>query len=383
MMTDDFQPRTIIDCKPSVGQLYLATSLIFFSSRAVVVIGLFFSELLIRVPTPLAWDAGDAWYHRLLRWDVSWYLSIVEHGYSFSADPTAQSNVAFYPLYPLISFVMKLLLHINGGVALLLVANVAALAVTLLMTKFVRAQLDDEATLICVAFFCFSPVSLFLSTGYPEALCLVWILLSLILLSQNRFVFASAMAALALATRSVGIVMVPVILWEIWRRSNLPLSRMLIRMLICTVVATSGLLIFMAYLEVKFGNPFAFSVAQSAWHEGTFLQRFLAAVALEPFMHTRLRSDDWFLSVLALTILSFWRLRTGISLYAAGTLALPYFTLGVTGSMNRYTLMCFPAFMCLATLCKGRTWLALGIVGIFGALLLGATAKFSQWYWVG
>jgi hypothetical protein len=33
-------------------------------------------------------------------WDADWYLSIVLCGYSY--DPHAQSNVAFFPLYPLL-----------------------------------------------------------------------------------------------------------------------------------------------------------------------------------------------------------------------------------------------------------------------------------------
>ncbi len=47
-----------------------------------------------------------------------------------------------------------------------------------------------------------------------------------------------------------------------------------------------------------------------------------------------------------------------MSLYAADALMLPYVTLGITESMNRYLLLCFPAFMCLGILCKGRLWLA-------------------------
>jgi len=62
---------------------------------------------------------------------------------------------------------------------------------------------------------------------------------------------------------------------------------------------------------------------------------------------------------------------------------LPYLTLGITDSMNRFVLMCFPAFMCLGTLCKGRAWLAYPLIGIFAALLLVNAAMFSQWYWLG
>lgn len=62
---------------------------------------------------------------------------------------------------------------------------------------------------------------------------------------------------------------------------------------------------------------------------------------------------------------------------------LPYLTLGITDSMNRFVVICFPVFVCLAILCKPRPWLANMLIGIFAALLFLTTALFSQWYWVG
>jgi hypothetical protein len=64
-------------------------------------------------------------------------------------------------------------------------------------------------------------------------------------------------------------------------------------------------------------------------------------------------------------------------------LLLPYLTLGATPSMTRFVVMCFPAFMAMAILLKGRPVLASSIIGVFGALLLVLTALYSQWYWVG
>jgi hypothetical protein len=91
----------------------------------------------------------------------------------------------------------------------------------------------------------------------------------------------------------------------------------------------------------------------------------------------------WFLCFLALLIWSLQRLRFAVSLYGLGTLAVPYLSLGITNSMNRFVLVCFPAFMCMGILCKGRLWLLIVLIGIFAALLLQSAALFSQWYWVG
>lgn len=363
-------------------RIYLSALLIFLTSRLVVIAGIVAGYQLTRNTIPGQWDAGDAWYFRLLRWDSGWYRDIVDLGYSYSPDPTVHSTVAFYPLYPIVSFAVKVLLGVSTPVALLLVANIAALVAVLLLTKVARDQLGDRDALIAVALFCFVPMSVFLSAGYSEPLCLVFVLAGWLCLTTKRFVAAAVMIALALASRSVGFVMIPVMVWEIWRQDDVPLPQMLRQMVVCGLIAVSSLLAMMLYFGIEFGHPLAFAAAQGAWQQGTFLQRFLAAVTLQPFLHFDI-SQVWFLAVLVLSVLSFWRLPTGLALYAVGALALPYLTLGITGSMNRFSLMCFPAFMCLAVLCKGRILLASVLTAAFGVMLAIDAARFSQWYWVG
>jgi hypothetical protein len=364
-------------------EVYLCALLIFAASRLVIVIGVNFGKLLVRIPDPTKWDAGHAWYYRLLRWDSGWYAAIADDGYRYSDDTSVMSPTVFYPLYPIVSYAVKSLFGMNRYLALLLVANVSSLVVVLLMTKFIKDELGDQIALLSLTFFCFFPSSLFLSAGYSEPLCLVFILLSFILVTRQKFVLASAMAGLSLGTRPTGIVMIPVILWEMWRRNTLPRAHFLPRMALCGVLAASGLLIYMAYLGIKFERPLAFATGQVAWQGGTFLHRLVSALMLAPFRDLRLATGGWFLCFLALTIWSFWRLRFAVALYALGTLALPYLAFGITDSMDRYVLMCFPAFMCLSIMCTGRLWLAAALIGIFAGLLLRNAALFSQWYWVG
>jgi hypothetical protein len=304
-----------------------------------------------------------------------------------SDDPAVHSSTVFYPLYPLVAAAVKAITGINEYLALLIVANAASVAAVALMTRLFADELGDETALMSVALFSFFPSSLFLSAGYTESLCLVFILLSFILMRRDRFITASVAAGLALATRSAGVVMIPVILWEMWWRKpgRLPsnLSGRLALMALCVALAASGLLIYMAWLGVRFGHPLAFAEGEQAWHGGTFLDRLVAAATLAPFRHFNWRTGGGFVMFLILTAWSFRLLRPVVSLYALGALMLPYVTLGITESMNRYLLLCFPAFMCLGLLCKGRAWLAGVLIGLFAALLLVNAALFSQWYWVG
>ena len=307
-------------------RVYLAALIIFAASRVVVIIGVNLGAMLTRAPTTGAWDAGPAWYHRLLRWDSGWYAAIARYGYSYSDDPTVQVPTVFYPLYPLLSHAVKSLLGVNEYDAILIVANVASLGTLFLMTKFFRDELGEGTALLSLTFFLFFPSAFFLSAGYTKSLFLIFVLLSLMLLTCEKFGLAAIMAGFSVGTRAAGIVLIPVILWEMWRRNADILSRprLLARMAVCAVLGASGLLAYMAYLGIEFDAPLAFLSGQTAWgHAGTFLSRLKLVQIRNPFdpFHSHF---NWFLFFLALTIWSFWRLRPAVSLYSLGTLMLPY-----------------------------------------------------------
>ena len=139
---------------------------------------------------------------------------------------------------------------------------------------------------------------------------------------------------------------------------------------------------------IKFGQPLEFATGQLAWNKGawhgdTIFERLLSSMTLAPFWHAYPEWIAVFLSFLALSLWSFRRLRLTLSLYALGSLMLPYFTLGITASAIRVGLMCFPAWIYVGILCERRLWLTISLIGILGGILLWEAALFSQWYFVG
>jgi hypothetical protein len=368
--------------------VYVIALLIFAASRCVVAGGAVFGRFIVPKIVPEPWIAGSAWYYRLVRWDSGWFASIVRDGYRFSADPKVHSSTAFYPAYPFLSRLVGYVFGIDAYLALLLVANVASVAVVLLMTKLFKDQLGNDTALVSMTCFCFFPFSLFLSAGYTESLFLVFLLASLIFVTREKFVSASLFAGLAVAVRPTGIVLLPVILWEMMRRNTTSLPRLLPTLALCGVLAISGLLAFAVYLWIIFGNPLAFVAGQSGWHPESWSTRLVAGLTLAPFRqwpwnNPELLAEIIFLIFFGLTLLSFRFVSSALSLYGLGSLFLPYFSLGLYTSTHRFALVCVPAFMTMGIIGKGRPWLINIVVGLFGALLLVASALFSQWYVVG
>ncbi|MGA2892216.1 MAG: glycosyltransferase family 39 protein [Xanthobacteraceae bacterium] len=377
------------DCRPYVLALAL-----YLCSRLVVLLAIWFAGNYLPIWKSDLWQSGAHWYDHLLRWDSEWYAGIVEHGYHYNGDPNALQPVVFYPLYPLLSWALAAITGIGSPLALLIVANVAAVIAVLLLCKLAR-RFGDDVAVLSVALLSFYPGSLFLSAGYTEPLALLLILSCFTLLDDRRYLLASVAAGLALVTRSVGIALMPALLWELWFNFRTDRGRLLLYAIACMALASAGLVIYMIYLGTAFGHPLAFADAQAAFHGETSLGgRLFAALTLQPFLHLRFDDfspaglDQWiFILLLALTLAGSRRLPGAQVVFGLGALLVPYLTLsgGPSGltSMTRFGVLAFPAFIMLALVCRALPWLGLAVIGLFAAMLGLDAALFAQWYWVG
>src|SRR5262245_40359617 len=143
---------------------YLIALVIYGSSRLVVVWAVYIAARFVFPARP---NLKTSWEH-LLRWDSKWYAQILNEGYKYNGNDLVQQSVVFYPLYPLIAKAVTIFSGIDGGLALLVVANVAAILSVLLLFKYVRQDYGDEVAFSTIAFFSFFPTSFFLSAGYTE-----------------------------------------------------------------------------------------------------------------------------------------------------------------------------------------------------------------------
>jgi len=371
---------------------YLWAVAIFLCSRAVVALGLLFSQKYMPIATDV-WSAGPLWYHQLLQWDSEWYFKLVTEGYRYNGDPTIEQTIVFYPLYPMLARGLAAVSGLSAADSMLLVANLAGLLAVVALFKLVREEFGDRLALTTIALLSFFPTSVLLSAGYTEPLELLLIVAFALALTRQRYLLAALFAGLAVADRSTGIVLLPVLLWEMWRnRASTPFLRLLLP---CVLLATSGLWLFMIYLWQSFGDPLLFSAGQAAFHQETgMITRLIAAIQLEPFSRMILNDwnpwgqDSWFtLLFIGLIGVGWFRLRVSWALLATGVFLLPYLTLsgGPAGfvSMMRFNLVSFPLFVVLADLGLRVKWLLLGVIGLFGAALFMDAALFARRIWIG
>ena len=365
---------------------------IFLISRIVVTLGLLFSRKYLPID-PATWSAGPAWYHQLLQWDAEWYFRILTEGYAYNGDPTVSQNIVFYPLYPMLARGLMAITGIGAPNALLLVANVAGFSAIVLLFKLVREEFGDDLALAAVALLSFFPTSVLLSAGYTEPLQLLLIVSFFLCLKRKYYFLAALLAGLAVAERSTGIILTPVLVWEMWLNRNQ--KPFLAAIVPCVLLATSGLWLFMTYLWYVFGDPFVFSDGQAAFHHGsTLATRMAAALKLEPF--TRMMLNDWnpwgwdswlTLCFVVLIAVSWFRLRPSWALFATGVFLLPYLSLsgGSAGfvSMGRFNLVSFPLFVLMAHIGIRARWLLIAVIGLFGAALFMDTALFARRIWIG
>jgi hypothetical protein len=154
-------------------------------------------------------------YSALVQHDSYWFMNIIDRGYQTIVPPIDHkvmevSNVAFFPGYPVIASLVRAVLNISTGVALLLTAQLAAWGFWAYFFLFCRRWKVAPSLQICGALLIVAnPAAFFLVAAYSESLFLM-ALLGFMYWSTAEGRTAKIMAALhgvvMSATRIVGIV---------------------------------------------------------------------------------------------------------------------------------------------------------------------------------
>jgi hypothetical protein len=206
------------------------------------------------------WSKGDDYasiFKGLTQWDSHWYLGIVRRGYQFVGfDKIAyeQSNVAFFPGYPLAVAIMSRLLGVEPELGLYLTAQLFCWLMWIYLFLFYRRwQIPTLWQVLASLIILVYPSSFYLVVGYSESLFVASLLgffyWSMDLNSLRAALLAGAHGLAMSATRIVGL---PVALLPLLRLGEG--ARRWFWTAGAAVLALLGGLSFFLYCQLRFGR---------------------------------------------------------------------------------------------------------------------------------
>ena len=304
----------------------------------------------------------------LSQWDGFWYLKAVD-GYPREV-PAAGSQMAFFPLYPVVvRFVDRILPGdaVVAGVAVSLLCGAIAALLVWQITLHVRdRQIADRAATL----FCFFPGAFVFSIIYSEALMLACAAACIWFLLRDRWALAGLAGALASATRSNAIALV---IPAAWAAGIAVRRRRELRALIAPALIPVGTLAYFAFLHHHTGHADAwFRAVENGWGGGTDYGRSTVSSLIRFFGDPLATPSKLvqglgmiFLGVTAVLMLR-ERLPFVLSSFAIATMALTLSAADVY-AQPRYLVVAFPLLLPLARLLKGGAFN--GVVATSGACL--------------
>ena len=375
----------------------------FFISRMVVWGGAYLAEV------ALPGNTGTEYWHAvpenlfldiMARWDSGFYINIARDGYNFT--PGQMSSVAFFPLYPMLMNMAGPLVGNNLVLAGIVVSHIAFFLALVFLYRLTELEFGDARTAErAIYYLAIFPTALFFSAVYTESVFLLFSLATVYFARRRMWGWAAIMGIMTSASRIVGVLFWAVVVLEWMRSHGWTLSQIhrksawvgLFRavrqdfgslFLICLIPL--GLISYMAFLYIQFGDPIAFCTAQSAWGRGSLGPFGAIFRDLNKLMTQNFATGDiWWNSLLNLIALFstlalapfVWR-RFGASFALFTLLGVLVPAMSGTGSMIRYMLVLFPIFMLLAHWGRNRL-LDRTLMTAFTVLLGLFTAIFVNW----
>lgn len=325
------------------------------------------------------------------------YLKIAYEGY------LAQNSQAFFPVFP---FLIKLLNVFPRDVALdpryfidpsffytgLILSNAFCLLFLVYFYKLLRLDFSRKSSFISLILLLGFPTAFYLGSIYSESLFLFLSVASIYLFRKEKYLFSGILAMLASATRVFGVFLFLIFAIEMitsWKETDIHKNWLKIGVAVSPIL---GILLYMFYLRVNYGDPLLFAHVQSAFgaqREGSsivFLPqviyryfKIITTVDLKSLAFINSITELVFTLVpLSLFVFFYKRTRKSYLVYSLAVLLFPTLT-GTLSSMPRYILAAFPLFPLLSVLIK-KNYIYLVVAMVVLQIVL--LSMFIRGYWV-
>jgi len=355
--------------------------LIAFITSRLLVIGVILLSKMIVIPGQFSHPGGLL--SILTHWDGGWYLRIADEGYSFT--PGKPSSVGFFPLYPLLIWLLSAAVG-NAPIVAVVISNSALLAAGLLLNALIRLDHRDEAiSCAAVMLLMFSPVSFFFSSAYSESTFLLLSIGAFLAARRGNWLVACLCGGALAATRNVGVLIaIPLFLEyvrQVWKPGAGLKPFLSPRILLFSLIPT-GLILFLLFNYLKFGDPFAYVKATAVW--GRYFVppwRTLAGARNFPPFYLWLFGGTLVAAVLAWIGGFFLKLRASYLVWA-GLLLAVYLCGNSLEAIPRYLSVLFPLFIVLGIVAVRFRWSYELIFAASTVLLTICTMLSANGYWM-
>ncbi len=345
----------------------------------------------------------NPWAH----WDGVWFIKIATSGYAADGGSTA-----FFPLLPSLLRYGGYLFGGNLVVTGIVISLLCYGGSLWLLHRLVRLDFDERTASRTVIYLAVAPVTFFFQAVYTESLFLLLTLACFVFAREGRLRLAGLMGLLAVLTRSTGVLLLIPMTYYYYQKRDWHLRRTDAHVANLLIIP-EGLLIWMTYLSLAFGNPFSFAGAQVQWARTIAAPNYTVGRALAAALDglrdlvftdygglsVSIPTQWGWLDQAATNIIAFasfvlaglllWygarRLPPAYSLFALASVVFPLFfpahSLPLM-SFPRLALTAFPLYISLALFTQGRRWAHVTVIAGGLVLLALLTFKFALFSWV-
>lgn len=331
---------------------------------------------------------GPNWLWLWGNFDGAHYIKLAQSGYQEAF------TQAFFPLFPYLIHLLNFITH-NGLISGVIISHLATLGFVYYFIKLGKLDFKPSTLHWSLAFLLLFPTSFFMFSVYTESLFLFLTAFSFYQVRQENFVKAAILASLASATRLIGIFLFPVVLYQYYQKhKRRPLKTNLPEYLGLSLISTSGLLFYLNFLRLKFGNFMIFATSQPDFGAGRQINKLVMFYQviwryIKMFVTVNFSNDiypvlvfEFGLSLVFLGLIIyavFKKFPKSYLIFIIPSFLLPTLT-GTFLSMPRFLLSCFPLFYLLGNL-KNKILKSI-LLSISFILLTWAFLRFSQGYWL-
>lgn len=323
------------------------------------------------------------------RWDGHIYTTIAHTWYNFiGIDYGSWSFLSnFPPLYSLAMQIIARIFFLSLPVAGVLVSLGSIILASIFLYKLVYLEFkDSKKALLSVLFLNVFPTSYFTMSVYSESLFLLVTILFFYFLKKEKYLFAGFLVSLAVLTRFVGIVLVPIFFWYVIKKYGYTVKSGYL-----LLISLLGLGMYFLINKLYFASYFYFFTEKVSFDATKFtiipfsetITSFLLIFNPKFFMNTNfMMTQGWnavfTLFAVAMSLLSFKRLPRKYAVFSLLSVML-FASLSWGISNARYTLSVFPIFMTLATI-KNKYIIAIILI-LFISGLLYFSELFTRGAW--